>query len=86
MAAAVFLLLPLVLGCAFRVGWPDLTAPLAKWVVRVAILCLLFNVNFTLVAYWSDFVQAWGTESYIGAIAGPLIGLGCGYLSSPVFA
>jgi bile acid:Na+ symporter, BASS family len=76
----LFLLLPLVLGCGFRVWWPDLTPPLAQWVVRVAILCLLFNLNFTLVAYWSLFVQTWGTESYIAALAGPFIGLGCGYL------
>lgn len=76
----VFLLLPLILGCGFRVWWPDLTPPLAQWTVRVAILCLLFNVNFTLVAYWDLFVQEWGTKSYIAAIAGPFIGLGCGYL------
>lgn len=76
----LFLLLPVVLGCGFRVWWPDLTKSLAKWVVRVAILCLLFNLNFTLVAYWSEFVQTWGAESYIAALAGPFIGLGCGYL------
>jgi BASS family bile acid:Na+ symporter len=76
----LFLLLPLFLGCCFRIWWPDLTPELTKWVVRVAILCLLFNLNFTLVAYWSLFVQSWGTESYIAAIAGPFIGLGCGYL------
>ena len=76
----VFLLLPLVLGCGFRVWWPDLTPGLSQWTVRVAILCLLFNVNFTLVAYWSLFVQEWGTASYIAALAGPFIGLGCGYL------
>ena len=76
----LFLLLPLVLGCGFRIGWPDLTPQLARWAVRVAILCLLFNLNFTLVAYWDLFVQTWGTESYIAALAGPFIGLGCGYL------
>ena len=76
----LFLLLPMVLGSAFRAWWPDLTPPLARWVVRVAILCLLFNLNFTLVAYWSLFVQTWGTASYIAALAGPFIGLGCGYL------
>ena len=76
----LFLLLPVVLGCGFRVWWPDLTPPLERWVVRVAILCLLFNVNFTLVAYWDLFTQTWGTESYIAALAGPFIGLGCGYL------
>ena len=76
----LFMVLPVVLGCGFRVWWPDLTPPFARWVVRVAILCLLFNLNFTLVAYWNQFVQAWGTESYIGALAGPVIGLGCGYL------
>ena len=76
----LFMLLPLVLGVGFRVWWPDLTPPLARWVVRVAILCLLFNLNFTLLAYWNLFVQEWGTESYIAALAGPFIGLGCGYL------
>ncbi len=76
----VFLVLPLVLGCGFRVGWPDLTPEWAKWSTLVAILCLLFNANFTLFAYWDLFVQTWGTESYIAALAGPFIGLGCGYL------
>ena len=76
----LFILLPVVLGCGFRVWWPDLTPPLAQWALRVAILCLLFNLNFTLVAYWDLFKQTWGTESYIAALAGPFIGLGCGYL------
>jgi BASS family bile acid:Na+ symporter len=76
----LFLLLPLVLGCAFRVWWPDLAPSLRKWVVRVAILCLLLNLNFTLFVYWVLFVQTWGTGSYIAALAGPFIGLGCGYL------
>ena len=75
-----FLLLPLVLGCGFRLWWPDLTPPLTQWTVRVAILCLLFNLNFTLVAYWDLFEKEWGSESYIAALAGPFIGLGCGYL------
>ena len=30
----LFLLLPLVLGCGFRIGWPDLTPQLARWAVR----------------------------------------------------
>ena len=76
----LFLLLPLVLGCGFRVWQPDLTTELAQWVLRVGILCLLFNLNFTLVAYWNLFEQEWGTESYIAALAGPFICLGCGYL------
>ena len=76
----LFILLPVVLGCGFRIWWPDLTPPLAQWALRVAILCLLFNLNFTLVAYWDLFVETWGTESYIAAFAGPFIGLGCGYL------
>ena len=76
----LFLLLPLFLGCAFRVWQPDLTPELQQWVVRISLLCLLFNLNFTLAAYWSLFVQTWGTWSYFAAIAGPFIGLGCGYL------
>ena len=81
----LFLLLPVVLGCGFRVWWPDLTPQLARWAVRVAILCLLFNLNFTLVAYWDLFKQTWGTESYIAALAGPFIGLGAASFSFPVF-
>ena len=76
----LFILLPVVLGCGFRLWWPDLTSELAQWALRVAILCLLFNMNFTLVAYWDLFVQEWGTESYLAAFAGPFIGIGCGYL------
>ncbi len=76
----LFLLLPVVLGCGFRIWWPDLTPPLMKWAVRGAILFLLFNLNFTLVAFWDLFVDTWGTKSYIAALAGPFIGLGCGYL------
>jgi len=76
----LFLLLPLVLGCGFRLWWPDLTPELTQWATRIAIVCLLFNLNFTLFAYWNLFVQTWGTESYIAAIAGPFIGLECGYL------
>ena len=76
----LFLVLPVILGCAFRVWWPDLTKSVARSAIRVAIVGLLFNVNFTLVAYWGLFVQTWGTESYLAAIAGPFIGLGCGYL------
>ena len=79
----LFLLLPLVLGCGFRVWWPDLTPPLARWAVRVGILCLLFNLNFTLVAYWDLFVQEWGTGD-IAAIADH-IGLGVATFSSPFF-
>ena len=70
----------MVLGCGFRVWWPDLTPALAQRAFRVAILCLLFNLNFTLVAYWDLFQETWDTESYIAALAGPFIGLGCGYL------
>lgn len=76
----LFLLLPLVLGCAFRLWWPDLAPHVRRWVVPFAILCLLLNVNFTLYAYWNLFVQTWDTGSYLAAVAGPFIGLGCGYL------
>ncbi len=76
----LFLLLPLLLGCVFRVLWSDLTPPLGSWVLRIAILSLLLNANFTLFAYWHLFVNTWDTGSYIAAFAGPAIGLGCGYL------
>jgi BASS family bile acid:Na+ symporter len=49
-------------------------------VLRIAILSLLLNLNFTLFVYWDLFVQTWGSGSYLAALAGPFIGLGCGYL------
>ncbi|HEY1387716.1 MAG TPA: bile acid:sodium symporter [Ktedonobacterales bacterium] len=76
----LFLLLALVLGCLFRLWWPDLAPHLRRWIVPFAILCLLLNINFTIYAFWNLFVQTWDTGSYIAAIAGPFIGLGCGYL------
>ena len=76
----LFLLVPLLLGCAFRLLWPDLAPALRRWLVPLAILCLLLNVNFTLYAFWNLFVQTWDTGSYLAAVAGPFIGLGCGYL------
>jgi BASS family bile acid:Na+ symporter len=30
--------------------------------------------------FWDLFVQTWSTGSYLAALAGPFIGLGCGYL------
>jgi BASS family bile acid:Na+ symporter len=76
----LFLLLPLALGCGFRLWWPDLASPSSRWVVRLAILFLLLNLNFTLLVFWDLFVQTWGTGTYVAALAGPFIGLGCGYL------
>jgi bile acid:Na+ symporter, BASS family len=76
----LFLLLPLILGCLFRLWWPDLAPHVRRWIVPFAILCLLLNINFTIYAFWNLFVQTWDTGSYIAAIAGPFIGLGCGYL------
>ena len=82
----LFLLLPLLLGCAFRVWWPDLTPPLAPWITRVAILCLLFNLNFTLVAYWDLFVQEWGTRATSRPLLARSSASGVATFSSPVFA
>ncbi|MFI8527772.1 bile acid:sodium symporter family protein [Promicromonospora sukumoe] len=76
----LFLVLPVALGCAFRVWWADLTPSLEGWVVRVAVLCLLLNINFTMYVYWDLFVQTWGTGTYLAALAGPFIGLGAGYV------
>jgi hypothetical protein len=42
-------------------------------------------IGFLLVAYWNLFVQTWGTESYIAAIAGPFIASGVATFSFPVF-
>ena len=76
----LFLLVPLALGCFFRLRWPDLAPQVRRWVEPFAILCLLLNLNFTFYAFWNLFVQTWDTGSYIAAVADPFIGLLCGYL------
>ena len=78
----LFLLLPVVLGCGFRVWWPDLTPPLAQWVsgwVGNSVSALQSQLHAGCVL-GSVRGGTWGTESYIAALAGPFIGLGCGYL------
>ena len=76
----LFLLLPVVLGCGFRVWWPDLTPPLAQWVAPgrdpLSALQSQLHAGCVLGSVQADL----DTESYIAALAGPFIGLGCGYL------
>ena len=76
----LFVLLPVVLGCGFRLWWPDLTPPLAQWVLPgldpLPALQSQLHAGCVLGSVQADL----GTESYIAAFAGPFIGLGCGYL------
>lgn len=76
----LFLLLPLVLGCLFRLRWAEAAAELAHWLNPLAILCLLVHVTLYFVAAWSAFQSAWGTGTYLAALAIPVLGLLCGYL------
>ena len=81
----LFILLPVVLGCGFRVWWPDLTPPLAQWALRVSILCLLFNLNFTLFAYWDLFKQTWAPRATSRPLPAHSSASGVATFSFPVF-
>ena len=76
----LFILLPLVLGCGFRVWWPDLTPELASGPSGFQ-FCVCSSIS---TSPWLRIgicsMDTWGTESYIAAFAGPFIGLGCAYL------
>jgi BASS family bile acid:Na+ symporter len=70
-----FLAAPLALGCVVRLRYPRFAARTAKGLNLVSIAALLLYVNVFITAYWSLFVQAWGSGAYVAAIAVPLLGI-----------
>ena len=75
----LFLLLPLVLGCGFRVWWPDLRRHSNGGLSESQFcVCSLISTSRWLRIGISSCRP--GAPRAIAALAGPFIGLGCGYL------
>jgi bile acid:Na+ symporter, BASS family len=78
----VFILLPLFIGCAVRVRYPDVAVRGARPLQIIAIASLLLYGDIFLVSQWHLFVSAWGSGTYIAAIAVPILGIAFGSLIS----
>ena len=75
-----FLFLPILLGVLSRLRWPDVATDGAHFLRPVGFACLILHVNFYFVAEWSAYVAAWGTGTYLAAIAIPFLGIGSAYI------
>lgn len=77
----VFLLLPVVVGCLLRLRYPA-THGWERPLQLISLTCLLLYSNVFIVANWDGFVDAWGSGTYLAAVAVPLLGIALGSLIS----
>lgn len=78
----LFLLAPLVIGCLVRLRYPDFAPHIIKPLSIIEIVALLLYINVFITAYWHLFSHAWGSGTYLAAIAVPVIGIAFGSLIS----
>jgi bile acid:Na+ symporter, BASS family len=78
----VFILLPLFIGCVVRVRYPEAAVRGARPLQIIAIASLLLYGDIFLVSQWHLFVSAWGSGTYIAAIAVPILGIAFGSIIS----
>ena len=78
----LFILLPLFIGCAIRLRYPDAAVNGARPLQIIAIACLLFYTNIFLVSSWNLFVSAWESGAYIASFAVPILGIAFGSIIS----
>ena len=76
-----FLLLPVFIGCLVRLRYP-IAQRGERPLQLISITCLLLYVNVFIVANWDDFVSAWGSGTYLAAVAVPILGIALGSLIS----
>ena len=77
----VFLLLPLLIGCLLRLRYPAAEHG-ERPLQLISLTCLLLYANVFIVSNWNSFVSAWGTGTYIAAVAVPILGIALGRLIS----
>ncbi len=78
----LFILVPLLIGCAMRLRYPDAAVSGAPPLQIIAIACLLVYTNIFLVSSWSLFVSAWESGAYIASFAVPILGIAFGSIIS----
>jgi bile acid:Na+ symporter, BASS family len=79
-----FFLPSLIVGILVRLRWPDVAREGIHLLGPIALLCLLVHVTLYFYAAWSAFVDAWGTVTYLAAIAIPFIGILSGYVLASI--
>lgn len=77
----VFLLLPLLIGCLLRLRYPAAQNG-ERPLLLISLTCLLLYGNVFIVANWDGFVSAWGSGTYLAAVAVPIFGIALGSLIS----
>jgi bile acid:Na+ symporter, BASS family len=77
-----FILIPLLIGCAVRVRYPEAAVKGARPLQIIAIACLLLYGDVFLVSQWHLFVSAWGSGAYIAAFGVPILGIALGSIIS----
>ena len=77
----VFLMLPLVIGCALRLRYPAAQHG-ERALQLISLTCLLLYANVFIVSNWNSFTDAWGTGTYGAAVAVPILGVALGRLVS----
>ena len=78
----VFILIPLLIGCAIRLRYPDAAVNGARPLQIIAIACLLMYTNIFIVSDWNLFVNAWESGAYIASFAVPILGIAFGSIIS----
>ncbi len=78
----IFLLIPLVVGILIRLRYGDVAVQGAKLLQPISIACLAVHVTLYVVAFWNEFVSAWGTGTYVAAIVVPVLGIALGSILS----
>lgn len=79
----LFLLTPLVLGCLMRLRYPDVAERAAKPLEIIEIVFLILYINVFITANLDLFANAWGSGTYLAAIAVPILGIMFGRFISP---
>jgi len=78
----LFLLVPLLIGCAIRLRYPDAAVRGARPLQIISIACLLLYADIFLVSQWNLFVNAWESGAYIASFAVPILGIAFGSIIS----
>lgn len=76
----LFVLSPLILGCILRLRYHNISEYAVKPLQFISIASLLMYVNIFITANLHLFGQAWGSGTYLAAIAVPVIGIVFGSL------
>lgn len=71
----VFVIIPLAIGILIRLRYEEVATSWVRPLLIISIVCLLLYANLFVYSAWNLFVSAWGSGTYIAAIAVPILGI-----------